>query len=340
MSEAKRRRHRPRCHHPLGGTVAETWDGDPRGRSGAKHARPGLGRPVRAAGDLRRTIAQDPTRCSTKVADPPAGPERQYALIASREAMEDAGAPEIDPSGSAWRSARASAGCLDPARPVGQPAREGPRRVFPLSVPMLMPNAASAATSPCDLGARAGAHTSVSACASGAESMGTGYDMIRAGRADMVVAGGTECAMHPICFAGFARRCRRSRPQRRPRDGASRPYDTGRDGFVMGEGAASWSWSPKSTQGPRRADLRRVRRRRRQRRRLPHHRPGAGGCSGPRAPCGRGGRGGGRLARATSPTSTRTRRATPVGDVAEYQRHPSARSATASARSRSARPSR
>jgi 3-oxoacyl-[acyl-carrier-protein] synthase II len=113
---------------------------------------------------------------------------------------------------------------------------KGVRRVFPLAVPMLMPNGPAAAVS-LELGARAGTHTPVSACASGAEAIGLGMEMIRSGRADIVVAGGTEAAMHPMPIAGFvamqALSTRNDDPER-----ASRPYDTGRDGFVLGEGAA------------------------------------------------------------------------------------------------------
>jgi 3-oxoacyl-[acyl-carrier-protein] synthase II len=101
---------------------------------------------------------------------------------------------------------------------------------------MLMPNSASGNVS-LDLGARAGAHTIVSACASGAESMGFAADMIRSGRADMVVAGGAEGAIHPLCIAGFAAMQALSKRSDNP-GAASRPYDTDRDGFVMGEGAA------------------------------------------------------------------------------------------------------
>jgi 3-oxoacyl-[acyl-carrier-protein] synthase II len=112
---------------------------------------------------------------------------------------------------------------------------KGPRRVFPLAVPMLMPNGPAAAVS-LELGARAGAHTPVSACASGAEAMGYALEMIRSGRADVVVAGGTEAAVHALPIAGFAAMqalsTRNDDPTR-----ASRPYDTGRDGFVLGEGS-------------------------------------------------------------------------------------------------------
>ena len=114
---------------------------------------------------------------------------------------------------------------------------KGPRRVYPLAVPMLMPNGPAAAVS-LDLGARAGAHTTVSACASGAESMGYAIDMIRTGRADVVVAGGTEAAVHPLPISGFAAMqalsTRNDDPARRPRG----PTTPGRDGFVLGEGAA------------------------------------------------------------------------------------------------------
>ena len=100
---------------------------------------------------------------------------------------------------------------------------------------MIMPNSSSGNVS-LALGARAGAHTAVSACASGAESMALAFDMIRLGRADIVVAGGTEAAIHPLPFAGFAQMQALSKRNDDPA-GASRPYDTGRDGFVMGEGA-------------------------------------------------------------------------------------------------------
>ncbi len=113
---------------------------------------------------------------------------------------------------------------------------KGPRRVYPLAVPMLMPNGPAAAVS-LELGARAGAHTPVSACASGAEGMGYAVQLIRSGRADVVVAGGTEAAIHPLPIAGFAAMQALSTRNDEPTK-ASRPYDTGRDGFVLGEGAA------------------------------------------------------------------------------------------------------
>jgi 3-oxoacyl-[acyl-carrier-protein] synthase II len=112
---------------------------------------------------------------------------------------------------------------------------KGPRRVLPLSVPMLMPNSPVAYVS-IEVGAKAGAHALVSACASGAEAIGYGVDMIRAGRADLVVAGGTEAATHPLPMATFAKMQALSTRNDDPQ-GASRPYDVTRDGFVLGEGA-------------------------------------------------------------------------------------------------------
>lgn len=101
---------------------------------------------------------------------------------------------------------------------------------------MLMPNTASGNVS-LELGARAGAHTTVSACASGAEAMGYAAEMIRAGRADVVVAGGTEAAIHALTIGGFSAMQALSKRNDDPA-AASRPYDVDRDGFVMGEGAA------------------------------------------------------------------------------------------------------
>jgi 3-oxoacyl-[acyl-carrier-protein] synthase II len=111
----------------------------------------------------------------------------------------------------------------------------GPRRVSPHTVPMLMPNGPAAFVG-IELAAKAGVHSVASACATGAEAISLGLDIIRAGRADVVVAGGTEAVIHPLPIAGFAAMramsTRNDDPQR-----ASRPWDKGRDGFVLGEGS-------------------------------------------------------------------------------------------------------
>jgi 3-oxoacyl-[acyl-carrier-protein] synthase II len=181
-------------------------------------------------------IATKPEEVLTRVETRRLDPSSQYALIAAREAWADAGAPEVDPErlGAAVGSGIGGVWTLLDQWDVLK--EKGPRRVYPLAVPMLMPNGPVAAVS-LDLGARAGAHTTVSACASGAESMGYAIDMIRTGRADVVVAGGTEAAVHPLPIAGFAAMQALSTRNDDP-ELASRPYDTQRDGFVLGEGAA------------------------------------------------------------------------------------------------------
>jgi 3-oxoacyl-[acyl-carrier-protein] synthase II len=117
---------------------------------------------------------------------------------------------------------------------------KGPRRVSPLAVPMLMPNAPAANVS-LELGARAAANTPISACASGNEAVAMAIDSIRLGRADVVVAGGSEAAIHPLPMAAFANMMALSKTASGPEGGdpttVSRPWDTGRDGFVLGEGA-------------------------------------------------------------------------------------------------------
>jgi 3-oxoacyl-[acyl-carrier-protein] synthase II len=158
------------------------------------------------------------------------------AVVAAREAWANAGSPEVDGDRLGVVIASGIGGVWTLLSSYDTLREQGPRRVFPLTVPMLMPNGPAAAVS-LEVGARAGVHTPVSACASGAESVGYALDMIRTGRADMVVAGGTEAAIHPLPIAGFAAMKALSTRNDSP-ETASRPYDSTRDGFVLGEGAA------------------------------------------------------------------------------------------------------
>ncbi len=221
---------------PLGGTATETWEALLAGRSGARPMDFDWVAKYELPVTFAATIATPPIEVLAKVETRRLDPSSQYALIAAREAWADAGAPEIDPErlGAAIGSGIGGVWTLLDQWDVLK--EKGPRRVYPLAVPMLMPNGPAAAVS-LDLGARAGAHTTVSACASGAESMGYAIDMIRTGRADVVVAGGTEAAVHPLPISGFAAMQALSTRNDDPTK-ASRPYDTGRDGFVLGEGAA------------------------------------------------------------------------------------------------------
>ena len=197
-------------------------------------------------------------------------------MIASREAWADAGSPEVEPERLAVAIGTGIGGVWTLLDQWDNLREKGPRRVFPLAVPMLMANSPAGNVS-LELGARAGAHATVSACASGAEAMGFALEMIRSGRADVVVAGGTEAAVHPLPFAGFAAMQALSKRNDEP-ERASRPYDTGRDGFVLGEGAGGHRPRERGArQGPRRPHLRRARRCRHVRRLPPHRRAGARG---------------------------------------------------------------
>ncbi|KUG51476.1 beta-ketoacyl-[acyl-carrier-protein] synthase II [Serinicoccus chungangensis] len=220
---------------PVGGTAPETWEAIVAGRSGVRT----LEQEWVAEHELPVTFAApihtDPLEVLKKVEVRRNDPSGQYALIAAREAWADAGAPEVEPERLGVAIGSGIGGVHTLLSQWDTLKEKGPRRVFPLTVPMLMPNGPAAAVS-LDLGARAGAHCPVSACASGAEGMGQALTMIRAGRADVVVAGGTEAAIHPVCIAAFAAMTALSGRNEDPQ-AASRPYDVDRDGFVMGEGA-------------------------------------------------------------------------------------------------------
>ena len=220
---------------PLGGDVPTTWqaalDGTPGARTLTHSWVEKFDLPVTFAAELVVPPIQVLAKVETRRLDPSA----QFALIAAREAWADAGSPEVDGERLGVVVASGIGGVWTLLTQYDVLKEKGPRRVFPLTVPMLMPNGPAAAVS-LELGARAGVHTPVSACASGAEALGYALEMIRSGRADVVVAGGTEAAIHALPIAGFAAMQALSTRNDAPAL-ASRPYDTGRDGFVLGEGA-------------------------------------------------------------------------------------------------------
>ena len=221
---------------PVGGTVAETWDAILEGRSGARPMTFDWVAKYELPVTFAATIKTPPSEVLSKVEIRRLDPSAQYAMIASREAWADAGSPEVEPERLGVAIGTGIGGVWTLLDQWDNLREKGPRRVFPLAVPMLMANSPAGNVS-LELGARAGAHSTVSACASGAEAMGFALEMIRSGRADVVVAGGTEAAVHPLPFAGFAAMQALSKRNDEP-ERASRPYDTGRDGFVLGEGAA------------------------------------------------------------------------------------------------------
>ncbi|WP_432493132.1 beta-ketoacyl-[acyl-carrier-protein] synthase family protein [Kineococcus gypseus] len=220
---------------PLGGDVPSTWEAVLDGRSGARP----IDAPWTSEFELPVTFAAQAAVPAAQVLDrreiKRLDPSQQFAVIAAREAWADAGSPDVDPLRLASVVATGIGGIWTLLTAYDTLREKGARRVLPLTVPMLMGNGPTSAVS-LEFTARAGAHTPVSACASGAESLAYGADMIRSGRADVVIAGGTEAAIHPLPIASFAAMHALSRRNEDPAR-ASRPFDTQRDGFVLGEGA-------------------------------------------------------------------------------------------------------
>ncbi|GGK98342.1 3-oxoacyl-ACP synthase [Sphaerisporangium melleum] len=219
---------------PLGGDVPGTWNAMVAGRSGIGPIEEDWAGdlPVRIAGRM----ASDPAEVLGRVTARRLDRCQQAALVAAREAWADAGAPGVAPERLAVVVGTGTGGLLTTLGQDDLLEASGARRVSPYTVPMMMPNGPAAVVS-MELGARAGAHTPVSACASGAEAIAMGLDLIRLGRADVVVAGGAEACLHPLTFAGFAQARALSTRNDAPA-AASRPFDAARDGFVLAEGAA------------------------------------------------------------------------------------------------------
>ena len=225
---------------PVGGDVPSTWDALVNGRSGVRTMAYDWAEqmPVQIAG----VIAVEPTEVLERVKARRLDRTSQFALVAAMEAWKDAGLEEADGlDGDRVGVAMASGigGVTTLLSNYDTLLAKGPRRVSPLAVPMLMPNA-PAATLSLHFGARAMAQTPVSACASGNEGIALALDAIRLGRADVMLAGGTEAAIHPLPMAAFANMMALSKTGTGDDvdpTTVSRPWDTARDGFVLGEGA-------------------------------------------------------------------------------------------------------
>ncbi len=221
---------------PLGGTAESSWTRLLAGDSGVVRITEDWAQdlPVRIAG----VASVDPTECIDRVQARRWDRSQQLAVVAAREAWTDSGLDQgTDPERLAVTFASGIGGVQTLLSAYDTLNDRGPSRVSPLAVTMLMPNGPAAAVG-LDVGAQAGVHTPVSACASGAEAISLGLDLIRLGRADVVVCGGTEAGVHPLTIAGFAAMRALSTRNDEP-EAASRPYDKGRDGFVMGEGAGA-----------------------------------------------------------------------------------------------------
>jgi 3-oxoacyl-[acyl-carrier-protein] synthase II len=224
---------------PLGGDVATYWAGLLEGRSGvvALTDEWAAALPVRIAARMAVDPAGELARVQARRLDR----SEQAAIVAAREAWADAGFTGrsdengLDPARVAVVIGTGIGGVTSLLHQYDVLLEKGPDRVSPLLIPMNMPNGPAAYVA-LELGARAGVHTTVSACASGAEAIAHGLDLIQLDRADIVVVGGTEACIHPLNIAGFAQMramsTRNDEPER-----ASRPFDKARDGFVLGEGA-------------------------------------------------------------------------------------------------------
>jgi len=222
---------------PLAGDAMASWEALLQGKSGITTLEQEwvlrYELPVTFAGQAKIAATEILTPQEAKRLDP----SSQFALISAREAWADAGEPSVDPERLAVDFATGIGGVWTLLDAFETLKERGPRRVLPMTVPMLMPNGPAAAVGMA-LGAKAGARTAVSACASGNEAIANAFHRIQRGEADVVVAGGAEAAIHPLPIAAFAAMHALSRRNDSPAE-ASRPYDTNRDGFVMGEGAGA-----------------------------------------------------------------------------------------------------
>lgn len=220
---------------PLGHDAATTWASLLAAESGIRgdvlRDVEGGDVPATSAG----TMAVDPAALLAVVEAKRLDRSQQAALAAAREAWLDAGSPVADPDRFATAVGTGVGGLLTLLKEDETLKAIGLRRVSPRAVPLLMPNAAAAVIG-IEFGARAGTYTTVSACSSGAEAIAHGARLIRAGEADVVIAGGTEAAISPITVAGFLQARALSRYEGDP-SSASRPFSIDRDGFVLGEGA-------------------------------------------------------------------------------------------------------
>ena len=225
--------------NPLGGDVAAYWSGLLEGRSGVVALTED--RYADLTVRIAAPMAVDPTEVLPRVQARRLDRAEQAAIVAAREAWADAGFAGraadfgLDPTRVAVVIGTGIGGVTSLIDQHDIMLAKGPGRLSPLMIPMNMPNGPAAYVG-LEVGAQAGVHTPVSACASGSEAIAYGLDLIQLDRADVVLVGGTEACIHPLNIGGFAQMramsTRNDEPQR-----ASRPWDKGRDGFVLGEGA-------------------------------------------------------------------------------------------------------
>ncbi|HJW49460.1 MAG TPA: beta-ketoacyl-ACP synthase II, partial [Candidatus Limnocylindria bacterium] len=221
---------------PVGNDIATMWDALVHGRSG-----------------IARIASFDPTPYDSQVAGEVRGLDMsQYmdrkelrrtdrfthlAVAAATQALRDAKLEKLPDGGRAGTAISSGLGGI--ATMVDQVMvmdQRGPSRLSPFFVPMLMANAGSAQVA-MQFGLKGPSLTHISACASSSHAIGEAGDIIRRGQADVMVAGGSEACAIPVVVAAFAAMKTLTRRNDDP-EGASRPFDKDRDGFVLSEGAA------------------------------------------------------------------------------------------------------
>jgi 3-oxoacyl-[acyl-carrier-protein] synthase II len=221
---------------PLGNDVSTTWSALLKGLSGVDRIRAFStdDYPVKIAAEVKDF---DPLTVLEKKEARRLCRFLHFAVAAAHEAVEDA---RLDTSHGLGDRAGVLVGSgiggLDALEDNHSILLErGPRRVSPFLVPQMISNMASGVIS-MRLGARGPNLSIVTACATGTHSIGEGFRLIQRGEADLVIAGGSEAPVRPIALAGFASMRALSTRNDEPRR-ASRPFDRGRDGFVVAEGA-------------------------------------------------------------------------------------------------------
>jgi 3-oxoacyl-[acyl-carrier-protein] synthase II len=221
---------------PLGGDVASTWEALLAGKSGVSRIEADWVEryelPVKIAAQLK----VDPSEVLKRVEARRLDRCEQVAIIAAREAWQHAGAPEVEPERLAVIVGTGIGGAVTLLTQDDIMENDGVRKVSPLTIPMLMPNGPAAHVG-LEFKAQGGVHAPVSACASGAEALAWGWRMLKAGEVDVVIAGGAEACITGIPLAGFTQMRAMTISHNDDPEHASRPFDVGRDGFVLGEGA-------------------------------------------------------------------------------------------------------
>ncbi|WP_431812749.1 beta-ketoacyl-[acyl-carrier-protein] synthase family protein [Kocuria sp. cx-455] len=230
---------------PIGENVQETWANALKGVSGVHALENDWVDQYDLAVRIGATAPTPSEAAVSRVQAKRLDPSGRFSVAAAREAWTDAGfsgdtadtSDELDPTrvGVAFGTGIGGVWTLLDAWDTMQ--AKGARRVKPMTVPMLMPNGNASSVS-MEFKARACAITPVSACASGTEAFYQGLNLIREGKADVVIVGGAESAIHPVTIAAFNSMQALSRRNDNPQ-AASRPFDLDRDGFVMGEGAGA-----------------------------------------------------------------------------------------------------